>query len=82
MTSKIQKWGNSQGLRFPKDILKKARIMVGDCVSIDVKNFQIVIKPIKKVRRKYNLKTLLSNMPDVYKKGEEDWGKPVGKEVW
>ena len=30
MLTKIQKWGNSQGLRFTKALLEEAQINVGD----------------------------------------------------
>ena len=29
-TATISSWGNSQGLRFPKDIMKELRLHVGD----------------------------------------------------
>ena len=38
MLSKIQKWGNSQGLRFTKTLLQEAQINVGDEVSVSVHN--------------------------------------------
>ena len=37
MLSKIQKWGNSQGLRFTKALLQEAQISVGDEVSVSVR---------------------------------------------
>ena len=36
MVSKVQKWGNSQGLRLSKDVLELADIAVGDDVEIVV----------------------------------------------
>jgi antitoxin MazE len=81
MESKIQKWGNSQGLRFSQAILKKAQMQVGDFVEINVINGQIVIKPSTE-KKKYYLKDLLAKMPERYKPEEVDWGKPVGREEW
>ena len=34
MTAKISKWGNSQGLRMPKDIMDSLHLQVGDNVNI------------------------------------------------
>ena len=82
MITKIQKWGNSQGLRFPKEILKKVHISIGDKVDISVKHDEIVIKPATQIRGKYKLKDLVAKMPEKYKPREEDWGKPAGKEIW
>ncbi|MDT8397515.1 MAG: AbrB/MazE/SpoVT family DNA-binding domain-containing protein [Pseudomonadales bacterium] len=30
MLAKVQKWGNSQGLRLPKHLLESSDIVVGD----------------------------------------------------
>jgi len=82
MITKVQKWGNSQGLRLPKEILKKAHISVGDEVDISVKQGKIVIEPATQVRGKYKLKELIAKMSSNYKPQEEDWGEPTGREVW
>jgi antitoxin MazE len=82
MVTKIQKWGNSQCLRFPKEILKRIHISIGDEVDINVKLGEIVVKPTTRVREKYKLKDLVVGMPSKYTPIEENWGEPVGKEVW
>jgi antitoxin MazE len=82
MIAKVQKWGNSQGLRFPKDVLKKASISIGQEVDISARNGEIVVKPTMRTRGRYKLKDLVSRMPAHYKPVEEDWGKPEGREVW
>ncbi|PKN61616.1 MAG: transcriptional regulator/antitoxin, MazE [Deltaproteobacteria bacterium HGW-Deltaproteobacteria-15] len=82
MVTKIQKWGNSQGLRLPKQVLEDARIAVGDDVDVTARDGMIVIAPARRVRGKQNLKELVSRIPENYEPGEMDWGGPVGKEVW
>ncbi|MCG2715807.1 MAG: AbrB/MazE/SpoVT family DNA-binding domain-containing protein [Candidatus Marinimicrobia bacterium] len=82
MLTKVQKWGNSQGLRFPKEILSRANISIGDEVDIEIHNGEIVIKPVTRIRGKYNLKDLVSKIPDNYMSEEQNWGSPVGKEEW
>ena len=82
MLAKVQKWGNSQGLRFPKVILEEARVKVGDEVRVSVRGRKIIVEPIEKVRGKYNLKDLVSKMPKNYRLEEVEWGAPVGKEAW
>ena len=82
MLSKIQKWGNSQGLRFTKALLQEAQINVGDEVSVSVANGRIIVEPATKVRGKYDLKELVSKIPQEYQAEELDWGEPVGKEEW
>ncbi len=82
MITKVQKWGNSQGVRFSREILKKLYISVGDEVEISIHRGEIVVKPVTINRGKYNLKKVLSKMPDDYSPQETDWGGPVGKEIW
>ena len=82
MLSKIQKWGNSQGLRFTKALLQEAQINVGDEVSVSVQRGRIIIESVTKVRRRYDLRELLSKMPQDYQTEELNWGESVGEEEW
>ena len=82
MLSKIQKWGNSQGLRFTKALLQEAQINVGDEVSISVQKGRIIVEPATKVRGKYDLKELVSRIPQEYQAKELDWGESIGREEW
>ena len=82
MLGKIQKWGNSQGLRIAKSLLQDLRMEVGDEVDISVKEGKIIISPAKRTRGKHNLADLVSRIPENYATEELDWGEPAGKEVW
>lgn len=82
MLAKIQKWGNSQGIRLTKNILTDAQIEVGDEVNLSVKNGVIIVVPAKKIRGRYKLENLVANIPENYQNNEVDWGDPVGKEIW
>jgi antitoxin MazE len=82
MLAKIQKWGNSQGLRLPKHLLADVHIDVGDEVDIVVKDGNIIISPAKKNRGRHNLQGLVARIPKDYQTSEVDWGEPVGKEAW
>ena len=82
MVTKVQKWGNSQGIRFAKAILEDAQIRVGDEVTVSAQAGRIVIEPLTKVRGRYDLKDLVSKMPRDYQAREVSWGAPVGKEAW
>ena len=48
MRTRIVKIGNSQGIRIPKPLLEQTGIM--DDVELDVKNDQIIIRPISNPR--------------------------------
>jgi antitoxin MazE len=82
MVTKVQKWGNSQGLRLAKQVLEEARISVGDPVDVSTRDGVIVIAPVRRVRGKQSLQGLVSRIPKNYKTREVDWGKPVGREDW
>ena len=82
MHSKIQKWGNSQGLRITKVMLEEIKASVGDEVEIYTQEGKIIVELIKQVRGKHDLKSLVAEIPQEYKSTEVNWGKPVGKEEW
>jgi antitoxin MazE len=82
MLAKIQKWGNSQGLRIAKNLLADSNINVGDEVDISVKDGIIIISAVKRIRGRHNLKDLVARIPENYQASEVDWGEPIGKEVW
>ena len=50
MITKVQKWGNSQGLRLSKEVLAGADLEVGDAVEIAVSDGTLVITPVHRVR--------------------------------
>ena len=45
MVTKVQKWGNSQGLRLTKQVLEEARISVGDLVDVSTQDGVISLLP-------------------------------------
>ncbi|MFH0918948.1 MAG: transcriptional regulator/antitoxin, MazE [Fibrobacterota bacterium] len=82
MHAKIQKWGNSQGIRFSKAILRQACVVPGADVDISVRGSEIIVKPVAALRGKYRLRDLLERMPEKHEPSEVDWGKPQGQEAW
>jgi len=82
MLAKIQKWGNSQGLRIAKKLLSDVHLDVGDEVDISVKEGIMIVVPAKKIRGRHNLEDLVTRIPKSYHPGEIEWGEPAGKEVW
>ena len=82
MITKVQKWGNSQGLRIARNLLQDARLAVGDAVEVVVRDGVIVVRPASRVRGKYSLRNLVARIPKGYRSKEVIWGRPLGKEVW
>jgi antitoxin MazE len=82
MVTKVQKWGNGQGLRLTKRVLEDARISVGDAVDITVRDGAIIVAPVRRKRGAVSLQELVSHIPKNYKAEEMAWGEPVGREAW
>ena len=81
MTTKIQKWGNSQGIRLPKYILEAINWHEDEKLDIKTENGKIVIEKTAHRERK-NIKELFASFDGEYKPTDIDWGEPVGKEIW
>jgi antitoxin MazE len=82
MITRVQKWGNSQGLRLNKELLSEVEINVGDAVEVAVRDGALVVTPVHRVRGGHDLRELVQRIPEDYEPGELDWGQPVGREVW
>lgn len=82
MLTKVQRWGNSQGLRVPKTVLEEVHVDVGDEVSMSVRHGTILIEPVRKIRGRYKLRSLVSRMPKNYRVEEIPWRPAGGKEEW
>ena len=80
MQAQVKEWGNSQGLRLPKDVLKSAGIELNETLDVTVSNGVITLvktfhhKTLEERAAEYNGKLMLD--------GEYDWGNPVGREIW
>lgn len=82
MSTKIQKWGNSQGIRLSKQLLSDADIDVGDAVDVVVHGGTLIVTPVRRVRGGHELRRLVRRISKEYKPEEVDWGPPIGREVW
>ncbi len=82
MITKVQKWGNSQGLRLAKQLLQEAGLAVGDDVEVALRDGVIVISPARRVRGKVSLQELVADLPENAVAEETDWGEPRGREAW
>lgn len=45
---RVQKWGNSQGIRLPKKILKDLGIDINDKIEISLNDGEIILRKVKK----------------------------------
>lgn len=79
MTTNIQKWGNSQGIRIPKVLLDTVNWSENEQIVITVDNGKLIIE---KAENRKNIKDLFKDYKGEYNKAEIDWGNPVGDEIW
>ena len=80
MQAQVKEWGNSQGIRLSKEILKSAGIALNEVLDVKVANGVItLVKPFRH-------KTLEERAAEFDGKlmldGEYDWGEPIGREIW
>ena len=80
MITRIQKWGNSLGLRIPKAVAEDAHVVAGARVDLKIDRGRIVISPAKKNR--YRLRDMLEGITPENLHGEVSVGGIVGREVW
>ena len=80
MEAKLQKWGNSDGIRIPSSILKSLGLKTNDIVNIETEEDKIVIT-IPKVKR-ISLADRFKNYHGDNIAKEFEWDEPVGKELW
>ena len=80
MQAQVKEWGNSQGIRLSKEVLKSAGIELNEILDVSVANDVITLmkpfhhKTLEERAAEYDGKLMLD--------GEYDWGDPVGREIW
>lgn len=80
MQTRIQKWGNSLGLRIPKSFAKQAGVEAGSEVDLSVEGTDLVVRPRRRPR--YQLAELLCGVTARNLHKEIETGPPMGGEAW
>ncbi len=80
MQTKIQKWGNSLGLRIPKSFAEEAHVEAGSTVDISVAAGELIVRPVH--RRTYDLASLIKGINAKNIHAAVETGAPAGREVW
>ncbi|HEY3888049.1 MAG TPA: AbrB/MazE/SpoVT family DNA-binding domain-containing protein [Caulobacteraceae bacterium] len=78
MRVQISKWGNSLGVRIPKDVARRVGLAAGAQVEVEAEGGRIVIAPSAP---RYRLEDLLKGMTPEAMRDAFDWGPDVGREV-
>jgi antitoxin MazE len=80
MQAKVKAWGNSQGIRIPKEVLQEAAVSVDDVLDVKVSNGMIML--VKPFRHRTLEERADEYGGQLHLDGEFDWGEPVGREIW
>lgn len=80
MTYRVQKWGNSNGIRIPKVYLDALNLKSGDSINIVREDNKLIIT--KSEREKANLKLRIKNYDGPMINDEFTWDEAKGKEIW
>jgi antitoxin MazE len=77
MQVQVARWGNSLGLRIPKDVAQQAGLREGARVDVKADGDRIIICP---ARPRYVLADLLKGMTPEAMRQAFDWGPGRGRE--
>lgn len=80
MEVRIQKWGNSAGIRIPSSILKSLKIKTNDVLNIEQQEDKIIISIPKK--RKISLEERFKNYNGDNLAKDFSWDDSMGREIW
>ena len=77
MQIKISKWGNSLGVRVPKDVAHELGLKEGSNAELAVEKGRLVISPRK---RRRTIDDLVAGMTPEAMHQAFEWGPDVGRE--
>ena len=78
--TKVQRWGNSLGLRIPSSFAKEAGIGTGSVVDLSIRDGDLLVRSVR--RRKFRLDELLRGITPSNRHEEVTTGRPHGRESW
>jgi antitoxin MazE len=78
ITQTLKKWGNGQGVRLPKKVMRAAKIELDAELKVSLKGRSIVLTPVGESN---NLTAMLSGVTPRDIGGEQNWGVDVGAEA-
>ncbi len=79
MTTTIQKWGNSQGVRIPKILLDAVQWGENEEIVIQAVDDKLILT---KAKGRKTIQELFDGFSGTYDACDIDWGEPIGEEIW
>lgn len=78
---RLQKWGNSHGIRISKDVLEQLGLLDLDDINFELilEDNEIRLKPVVELSP---YARLFKNYDLSKPRATFDWDEPIGKEIW
>ena len=80
MEARLQKWGNSDGIRIPSSFLKTLCLKTNDKVELTQEDDKIIISKVKQPTISLEERIKKYDGPNLSK--DFDWDDARGKEIW
>lgn len=80
MEARLQKWGNSVGIRIPHSILKELNLKINDWINIEKIDDKVIIT--KQITPKISLASRFKEYKGDNLAKEFSWDDAKGKEIW
>ena len=80
MEARLQRWGNSVGIRIPSNILKSLDLKINDILELKEENEKIIIT--KSETKKISLERKFKDYKGENLAKEFNWDDPKGREIW
>ena len=82
-TMRVNKWGNSLGIRLPNDFVDLVQLKEKSLVELKMAGERLIITKVEEKAPRKTIQQLFEQYPSDYIEDEEaDWGNPAGGEVW
>lgn len=79
MKTSICRWEDGLALRLPASVVQEAGLSEGAEVDVRAQGGQVIVA---RAGSAPNLEALLACFKPEHRRGETDWGEPVGEEIW
>jgi antitoxin MazE len=80
MQTRVQKWGNSLGVRIPRSLAEQIGLGAGSAVSLSAKDGELLVKTARPTR--LSLDELLAEVSDSNLHSSVETGSAVGAEIF
>lgn len=78
----LKKWGNRAAVQLPAAVVKAAHFRLDQPLEVREEHGRVIIEPVEIRPREIDIEALCATLDPDEKPELEDFGQPVGSEVW